>query len=177
MILKYIQNIFQIDSQSDWPSINSQISPQINSQPNQITQPLNSSQQVKLQNKSQLNSSRAVIDSQIDQTFKPNEQRPTNKTKQYFFMKTSSDQSTGPNTVSYEQFLPKRSNTQVNSMKNLFESKLNEHLYNNRDRFRSTPKKSSTQPNLINYNYTLNESTDKRQVRFNRFELISKDKF
>ena len=55
-------------------------------------------------------------------------------------------------------------------MKNLFEAKLDEHLHSNANRFElrnrssgASTKKSSTQPDLTNYDYRGSES-DKKQV-------------
>lgn len=108
--------------------------------------------------------------------------------KKYFFMKSSSvDNHQDEVKSSVPYLLPRRSNTQVNEMKNLFESKLNDCLNSNRNanpnanqdcvqksrntdrrfnfsgnvnRNQFTTRKSSTQPNLMSYK--LNESVDKK---------------
>lgn len=86
-------------------------------------------------------------------------------------MKSSSvDQADSvPSSAPY-YLVPKRSNnTQVDKMKNLFETKFAQEMYHvpiNYNQSTSMPKKSSTQPNLMNYNP--DESLDKKKV----FHLI-----
>lgn len=129
-------------------------------------------------------SSRDVIDSKTELNSK---KKPT---RQFLFMKSSSiDQPIDKDHQSIEKnhqpierdhqipkvpyLLPRKLNNQVNKMTKLFESKFNEELYNvpnrryetnSRNQIASsfTPKKSSTQPNFMNYK--LNEPLDKKKV-------------
>ena len=76
--------------------------------------------QKKLNNNSQQVDSQATNHSQVNNQKQSNSQSPNTKNKQYFFMRSSSVDSQQQK-IPYQATLPKRSNTQVNEMKNLFE--------------------------------------------------------